>query len=182
MNSSVRRSGEDEQGSAESFRIRPVGRDQRQHLEQGSHLVRSGQTILRHRDLGRARRLRCRKRRGAGGEAEPFEPFALPGRASHFQSGCAPFTRQGGEIDMRGQIAFAGIGEGIGIVMAAHRLQRIARGRPLMTVINNDRGTALIGDPRRKFGADRARGRAAFDDRVQGGTGLVAAGGVGRCR
>ena len=46
------------------------------------------------------------------------------------------------EIDMDGEVGRAGLGERIGIGVAAHRLQRVAEGRTLVAVVDDERRAA----------------------------------------
>src|SRR4051812_26776428 len=87
-----------------------LGIGNRQRLEQIAHLIRRRQTRECRVDIGRL--LRCRigfQPHRALFDAEAAEEFALTDRTMRDSALALGPTHDGGEIDLRGQIGFAGI-------------------------------------------------------------------------
>ena len=83
------------------------------------------------------------QRRGALLYAETGKPFAL--RHGAMNSGaCGPRgAGEGAKIDMRGEIGFARIAQGIGEAMPLHRLQGFAARRRVVAIVDDEEHAAL---------------------------------------
>jgi len=136
-----------------------LGRSDRHRLEEIAHLVARCQTMKRAVDV------LCRLRRGAafqtGGalqDAEALQEFALRHGAVH---PCArPFagSRKRREINMSGDVCFAGLGERVAILVGLERLERIARRADMMAIVDDEGGAVSGGDAVRDVRRDAFAG------------------------
>lgn len=122
-------------------------------LKQGAHFRRIDQPFARRVDIARLCRGRpLRELLCANLDTEPPEKIALgdgtmdPGGPSRIG--------QGGEIHMGGDVRAAGIHQKIVRRVVSHRLERVCRAVPAMTVIDNQGRAAEFGDAIRDRGGD----------------------------
>ena len=80
-------------------------------------------------------------------------------RAGHASGG-----GEGGEVDMRGQVGSAGIGEGIGRSAIAQRLEAVAGSAVLGPVVEEERGAGADGETAAEEFRYRERGFVQFED------------------
>ena len=124
-----------------------VGDDHR--LEQPAHFadVLADETPARLLELlgplGRA----FGQRLGAGVDADLAQEIALVDRPVHGGARGAGAARHRGEIDVRGDVAFAGLDQRVDDAMAAHRLQRVAERGDGVAVVDEQREPALPRQP-----------------------------------
>ena len=71
---------------------------------------------------------------------------------------------EGGEVDMRGQVSSAGIGEGIGRPAIAQRLEAVAGSAVLGPVVEEERSAGADGETVAEEFRYRDRGFAQFKD------------------
>ena len=150
-----------------------------QHFEQRTHFVGVRQAAMRGDVAFEGGTAEAGgERLGVRGDAKVFEEAALGG------DGGRRAERLGGagecdEIDMRGQVGVAGIGEGIREAVVFEGLEGIAQGgaRP---VINEQGGAAMRGEDFADAGDNGGGGRAGFDDVAGAGIGeAMGEGGMG---
>src|SRR5579883_2630513 len=111
----------------EAWRCRGSGRGQREGLEQPAHAVGldkpAGGVDQRQRLGGR---LGAREPVGALHQAEPGEEHALRDRPIYRRAGGAGGAREGGEIDMGGEVGAAGFRKRVGGTAGPDRLEAVA--------------------------------------------------------
>ena len=74
--------------------------------------------------------------------------------------------RKGSKIHMGGEVRLSRIGKGVGIVMSAHGLQRVARRAFAVAVIDDESGAAMAFQMRAQRFGNALRGRAGFRNRT----------------
>ena len=109
-------------------------------------------------------RLGARQPIGALEQAEAGEEQALGDGAMGCRAGRAGGGGEGGEVDMRGQVGSAGIGERIGRPAIAQRLEAVAGSAVLGAVVEEERGAGADGQAVAEEFRDRDRGFVEFED------------------
>ena len=138
-------------------------------FEKGSHFgaIRQASLRLSMRGEGIAGEIAC-QRVGAGGEAQPLQKRALVGGTISAGRHRGPQQRVKGH--MCGQIAVSGMRKRVNLLVAADGLK--AWLAPLCrAVIDDERGTALIGNAASDLGTDGLARRAEFHDITRPGCG-----------
>src|SRR5581483_5208755 len=97
-------------------------------------------------------------------QTQPAEELALRQQRSGPGAGGLRRAAERPEVDMRRQVGFAGMGEEVVISVLPYRLQRVARRRSLVAVVDDERRAALRGNARRQRLHDRLRRGRRFDD------------------
>ena len=108
------------------------------------------------------------ERRGAGLDAERLEPVALRNSAKPARVARFGHPGQRVEIDMRGKVRLAGIGERIDLAVRAHGLEGRTGALFGVAVVDQQRGTTLADQPPGDFVNDCRRRRAGFEQRALG--------------
>ncbi len=82
------------------------------------------------------------------------------------ETGGFPGALEFGEIDMCGQVGFAGARERFGVVLAAHGLQRVAEAGRVVAVVDKERRNRCVCGTRRKRRDERFHFGAYLEDRA----------------
>ena len=99
-------------------------------------------------------------------DAERAQEVALVDRAVDGGAGGARAARHRGEVHMRGEVAFARVGQRVDRAMGAHRLQRVAEAGGGVAVVEEQRRAALFDQPRAEFEHEAVRDGADLDHRA----------------
>ncbi len=104
--------------------------------------------------------------RGARLDAEAIEEHALRHGSPSARAGGLGRGGEIGEIDVRGEIGRAGLGQDVVPAVAPHRLQGVAAGAGPIAVIDEERGAALARKTRRQVARQGPRRRPRLAHRA----------------
>ena len=136
------------------------------NLKECSHLVRARQALDRGVDDGRILRIVMRQPIGSCADSQCCEKISLRQRTKHAGSGFSRHSGERAEIDMSRQVGFARVLERISEGVVAHRLQRVSSSSFRVTVVDEQRDAACVGDPIRNTPGELRCRRIHFDDRA----------------